>query len=65
MGKKAYECMLKGNNVFISGEAGTGKSYVGSRFINEMSQIQSYQNLNPPNIQIQTQNLYHNPYKTL
>jgi ATP-dependent exoDNAse (exonuclease V), alpha subunit - helicase superfamily I member len=36
--KKAYECMLKGNNVFISGEAGTGKAYVVSRFINEMSQ---------------------------
>ena len=29
---------MKRNNVFISGEAGTGKSYVVSRFINEMSQ---------------------------
>ena len=33
--KKAYAYMQCGYNVFLSGEAGTGKSYVLQQFINE------------------------------
>lgn len=32
----AYDSMLAGNNVFITGEAGTGKSYVVNSFVKEM-----------------------------
>lgn len=34
--KEAYDYMLAGENVFLTGEAGTGKSYVINTFLNEM-----------------------------
>lgn len=34
--KEAYEVMLKGENVFLTGEAGTGKSFVIKEFIKTM-----------------------------
>lgn len=34
--KKAYEYMKSGENVFVTGEAGTGKSFVIDKFIEEM-----------------------------
>ena len=33
--KKAFELMMAGENVFLSGEAGTGKSYVINEFLKE------------------------------
>lgn len=33
--KEAYECMMDGENVFLTGEAGTGKSFVINKFIKE------------------------------
>lgn len=34
--KKAYDYMISGENVFLTGEAGTGKSYVINAFLEEM-----------------------------
>lgn len=36
----AYDAMLSGENVFVTGEAGTGKSFVVNRFIDEMKKKQ-------------------------
>lgn len=32
----AYQLMIKGDNVFVTGEAGTGKSFVINKFVDEM-----------------------------
>lgn len=35
----AYQHMVKGDNVFVTGEAGTGKSFVIKKFIDEMQKL--------------------------